>query len=242
MGLPLDESGHVVIKHGLAHFPGTMADVSRKAFEGILRLASKVVNTISSTAHRSTDCNCHADSWTNVHEEVDLWVNALPPSFQPDTLLHDCNASPVADLSLSNIWFANDTCALAVLYYHMAKILLLLHKPTAAVETPLDWLRSYRALQPKLVRHSKELLTIALGTSDDVVRMHLVQPIYVASRCLDLEDDQRTSIKMLESLETDLGIATGYRIQALIREWDNPSLRHTSELDFELSDLSSAED
>jgi hypothetical protein len=69
----------------------------------------------------------------------------------------------------------------------------------------------------------------------------MVQALYVAGRCLTKEPDQRALVRMLRSIEADLGIATGYRVKALVEEWGLSSLHGVSELDYELSDLSSNE-
>lgn len=67
----------------------------------------------------------------------------------------------------------------------------------------------------------------------------MVQPLYIAGRCLCQERDQRIAVSLLRDIENDLGLASNYRVKALLDEWGVPQMLERSELDAELSDLSS---
>lgn len=64
--------------------------------------------------------------------------------------------------------------------------------------------------------------------------MHMLQSLYVASRCLANEVDPRMLIELLKGVENQLGVAT-----ALTQEWGTLSLTGTSLLARELCDQSS---
>jgi len=46
----------------------------------------------------------------------------------------------------------------------------------------------------------------------------MLQPLYVVGRRLTKEAEQKKLVEMLEGVENDLVIATGYRVKALIEE------------------------
>lgn len=271
MGLPLDHSGR--FSGGSLAADGNTEPVESHVvvLNAMTRLLCKVISLISITArpqgitrrggNTGTEARFERTArWTSVNDELDLWLEALPSSFQSDTIRRrgtsttQTRATP-SEIFEHEVWFADSTCAMSILYYHMARILMLTNKPVdlllasgypepqpqtlPVTVRPTDWLVVSRNLQKQLSQHAKSMVAIALGLPEDGVRMHMLQPLYVAGRCLTNEADQRMLIELLECVENDLGVATGYRVTALIQEWGTSSLTGNSMLDRELSDLSS---
>lgn len=58
-----------------------------------------------------------------------------------------------------------------------------------------------------------------MGVSNETVRSLMIQPLYVAGRCLAEKSDRRLLIQTLRAIKYDLGIATEYRIKDLMNEW-----------------------
>jgi hypothetical protein len=107
-------------------------------------------------------------------------------------------------------------------HYNLARILLLLHKPQQPYQTTNSLfarLRSYREIPDKIAEHCREICGIALGRPPGCVRIHMLQPLFVAGQCLEKSEERRIVLQLLRDIETDLGWATQYRVQELLREW-----------------------
>lgn len=255
MGLPLDDEGNLIAFCFSTESPRGSHNVDSLALHSILRLMSKLVSFISkahlpSADHMPTPPAPSNDvkrlAWERLNQDFDAWSALLPPSYTADvvtqinTVTHA--TSYASEIFATEQWFANDACAVGHMYYHTAKIILLTRKPILSdEETTTDWLLVYRSMHRQMAGHAREIISVALGSANDAVRMHMLQPLYVAGRCLSREGDQGALVKLLKDLENDLGIATSYRVTALYEEWGTCSLHSASGLDAELSDLSSNE-
>ena len=80
-------------------------------------------------------------------------------------------------------------------------------------------LQSYRAIEQEVRYHSHEIVGIALARPDGAVRIHQVQPLFVAGQCLIDNRERRILLDILRAVESDLGWATEYRINQLVKEW-----------------------
>ena len=106
--------------------------------------------------------------------------------------------------------------------YHMTRILLLINKPhesTAGKSSVASRINSYRAIEKEIRKHSYKIVGIALSQPEDSVRIHHVQPLFVAGQCLTNDQDRRVILDLLGKVETDLGWPTAYRVKRLLRDW-----------------------
>ena len=60
---------------------------------------------------------------------------------------------------------------------------------------------------------------IACSRPEASVRVHSTQPLFVAGQCLTHYSERKVVVDLLRSIETDLGWATEYRVEQLIKEW-----------------------
>jgi len=167
------------------------------------------------------------ERWRELEKELDIWYQGLPDSFTPCARL-----SPVSNGSISNdspraifseIWYSMPMCASTMQSYHFARILLLVNRPhesTARRSTLANRLHSYRSIEAEVRHHSHEICGIALGRPEGSVRIHQVQALFVAGQCLTESRERRVVLDLLRDIETDLGWATDYRIQQLLKEWE----------------------
>lgn len=51
------------------------------------------------------------------------------------------------------------------------------------------------------------------------VRVHQTQPLFVAGQCLSQSHERHLILELLRGIETDLGWATEYRVQQLLKDW-----------------------
>lgn len=113
-------------------------------------------------------------------------------------------------------------CASTMQSFHMARTILLINRPhesTARRSTLSDRLHSYRAIEREVRFHAHEICGIALGRPEGSVRIHQVQPLFVAGQCLTEDRERRIVLDLLREIESDLGWATDYRVKKLLKEW-----------------------
>lgn len=67
--------------------------------------------------------------------------------------------------------------------------------------------------------YAAETCAIALSRPDEAARIHMLQPVYIADRCLRTKVDRAIVINMLESIKIELGYSLIYRVEDLLREW-----------------------
>lgn len=196
-------------------------------FRALIRLMHQLVN------HN----HGNAAEWARVDESFNQWHNLLPPAFlgfaswpssADDAEYTPNGALPSPDLDSREIWFGSDVSAVAMMFYHMCRMLLLIGRPievffrTRSQHSP-DLLRAYSDLRQALRKHALEIIPTALGVPSETVRKYMLQPLYVAGRCLESTSDRQCVLRILCDMEHDLGIATEYRAKDLIQEWGMPS-------------------
>ncbi|OAX85178.1 hypothetical protein ACJ72_00445 [Emergomyces africanus] len=167
------------------------------------------------------------ERWRRLQTELDKWYNGLPDTFNPCVrmeLAHLSHQDPTEEpLPWPEVWYSLPMCASTIQHFHMARILLLVNKPlesTAKVRTVTNNLKSYRPIESEIGFHTHEICGISMSRPDASARIHSVQPLFVAGQCLTEARARRTILQLLRGIEHDLGWATEYRVQRLLREWE----------------------
>lgn len=208
MGLPLDSSGHLTQDSiELVHQESTF-------FKALIRLLCKIAS------HSFKD----ATQWAHIDMEFTEWYNTLPAEY----FAYVSQTLPPTQNDIKYLhpetWFGSDTCAIAMAFYHMARILLLINQPQetflAMQPHKNDLLGSYNALQRNLSHHAMEIIPIARGMTGSItVQKYMLQPLYIAGRCLSNWDERSLVIEHLKHIESNLGLATDYCVRSLAEEW-----------------------
>ena len=243
MGLFLDDEGYPSPAPTDNGIPSSCQQTQEATLlKALLRIVANVMNygTPATNKHprsqsaasihsiHSHEGDTQVARWTRIERDLSHWQAILPASFRPDIiLLHNSREdNALSDIFAQDVWFSNAVCAAAMMSYHMARMILLTRRPielflesSAASQGQYDLLSACHGLQDQLRSHAKEIFAIAVGTTEDVVRVHMLQPLYVAGRCLTESSDRRFLVQMLRAVEEDLGIATEYRVKDLIQEW-----------------------
>ncbi|KAL4971940.1 hypothetical protein BDW66DRAFT_164583 [Aspergillus desertorum] len=209
MGLPLDRYGKLI-----AEIPSD-AQLETVLFKALIRTMCRLVN---SDLENSTQ-------WSMVSEEFDRWRDTVPSSpYIPITWPPD---EPNARNSIGGFsretWFANDICAITVAFYHMSRIILLANRPTDILirqsDTTVGLIGSCNTLSQELKKHATEVRAIMHAMPSERVQKYMLQPLYVAGRCLTDLKERSCLLQMLRKMEDDFGLFTDYRIQDLCEEW-----------------------
>ncbi|KAF4958150.1 hypothetical protein FGADI_2617 [Fusarium gaditjirri] len=159
-------------------------------------LLSKLANYVAVAADSQLQPASTKDleaTWLSLNQEFETWHQGLPSSFRPSY-----------------------------------RILLLIHKPeglvasfsrTSASEGPIDALTRFNQMNRVLQYHAAEICAIALSRPEAAARIHMLQPLYFAGRCLHTKADRAIVLGLLESIDNDLGWSCRYRVEDLLREW-----------------------
>jgi hypothetical protein len=200
--------------------------------------------SVSSGASRA-----RSQEWTEIKRDVDNLSESTHSLLVADVVYPYPIPSSCATSSMfvEEAWFISSVLAMAAVYFHTIMILLLRSMPNenlSAISTrpngPPDWMSIFHSLQQDIAGHARKLISIAVGVPQYSVKVHMLQPLYIAGGCLSDDSDRKRLVELLEKMEWETGIATGYRVQELLREWGTPFSHPRSELDAELSDLSSS--
>lgn len=242
-GLQLDEQGFVLPSNTEdSHFPERQAVMREDMIcNALIWLMSKIINYIASgdsvdhvfpqdPASPSGLIGINQmvilERWKELEKELEIWHYGLPETFKPCARL-----PPVTDGSIppssaraifSEIWYSMPMCASTMQSYHMARTILLVNRPhesTARRSTLSDRIRSYREIEKEVRYHVHEICGIALARPEGSVRIHQVQPLFVAGQCLTEDRERQVVLDLLRGIENDLGWATDYRVKKLLTEW-----------------------
>ncbi|PGH17877.1 hypothetical protein AJ79_00776 [Helicocarpus griseus UAMH5409] len=207
----------------------------------LIWILSKVVNFIARDGGVSIGENAPAGSpsigvsqqtlferWQRLQAELDGWYNGLPDTFKPCVRLepaaHPSPQNPKGEqLPFPEVWYSVQMCGSTMQHYHMARILLLVNKPhesTTKGHTVTNRLKSYRSIENEIKFHAHEICGVSTSRPDASVRIHSVQPLFVAGQCLTEPRERRGLLQLLKEIEDDLGWATEYRVKQLLKEWE----------------------
>ncbi|EFR03148.1 hypothetical protein MGYG_06143 [Nannizzia gypsea CBS 118893] len=189
-------------------------------------LALDDTNNCGESSSSGASQNTPLDRWNRLHTELDAWYKALPDTFKPCSRIDSPpgpHPSPDA-FPFQEIWYSMPMCASTMQHYHMACILLLVNKPHESTarrrSIVTDRLNFYRSIEKEIQNHSREICGISAAWPPASARIHSIQPLFVSGQCLTDEVERRAILRILRRIEADLGWATQYRVQQLLKEWD----------------------
>jgi hypothetical protein len=167
------------------------------------------------------------DYWRTIEHQFQMWHDGLPITFQPCARVDPAATSGRTtygelETPFSEVWYSIPMCASTMQSYHMSQIQMLMNKPHESTQgrtTVCARLSSYQSVLAACQAHSREIVGISLGRSDEAVRIHSVQPLFTAGQCLSDPRERQVVISLLRDIETDIGWATEYRVKQLIEQW-----------------------
>lgn len=167
------------------------------------------------------------EKWAELSHELNVWHDGLPDTFKPTARVeparHPSQSISNTDSPFPEVWYSIGMCASTMQHYHLARILLLINKPhesTARRSTVSNRLKSYRSIESEVRYHAHELCGISMSRPDGSSRVHSLQPLFVGGQCLTEPRERRVTLRLLRGIEDDLGWATEYRVNQLLKEWE----------------------
>jgi hypothetical protein len=182
-----------------------------------LWLLSKLMNYLASCADAH---EINFADWKRLDRELEGWFNGLPESFNPSGILNpDPESTDITRRTFSEMFYSIPLCAVTIQHYHFARIIHLLHKPRGLSSSVREQLQEVREIPNKIKYHSREICGIALGRPPGYVRIHMLQPLFLAGQCLEEVGERNIILNILRGIELDLGWATEYRVKELLADW-----------------------
>ncbi|KAL8721835.1 MAG: hypothetical protein Q9225_001549 [Loekoesia sp. 1 TL-2023] len=219
-GLLLDEND-LVVPSNAPESEFSRGNFMREDMIGnaLIWLVSKLMNLlcVDETAPVNNQHSLSA-KWARLNYEMEVWFNGLPETFMPSAIIpvhpHGTN--------LTEVWSSIPVCTATVMTWHMAQVLMLVNKPPDVPTrrpTVAERMKSYRNIGQEIAFHSRQILGLCLARPEASVRIHGLQPVFVAGQCLTEMTERKVVVDLLRGIETDLGWATEYRVQQLLQEW-----------------------
>ncbi|KAF9894963.1 hypothetical protein FE257_004586 [Aspergillus nanangensis] len=234
-GLQIDNMGFIRPSNNTAAGYPEGEDVMKEDLigNGLIWILSKIVNFTTAGDNINLEAvgagtlgisqQVLLERWYRLTTELDVWYNGLPDTFRPCARLPARQESDSDEgFALSEIWYSLPVCSSAMQHYHMARILLLINKPHASTSrrsTINNRLNSYRSIENEIRFHSREIVGISMARPEGSVRINSLQPLFVSGQCLIDGRERRVVLHLLRGIEDELGWATSYRVQQLLREW-----------------------
>ncbi|KAF9893503.1 hypothetical protein FE257_010815 [Aspergillus nanangensis] len=155
--------------------------------------------------------------WNLLNTDLQRWYQSRPQTFSP------CARSTIgSEPAFERIWYTVPMCAAAMQSYHMGRILLLMNRPqesTAVRSTVASRLKSYQETGVYVLSHSREICGISLSMPPESVRIHSLQPLFIAGQCLSSPHERQVVLDLLRGVDKDLGWASAYYVDKLHEEW-----------------------
>ncbi|KAH0525253.1 hypothetical protein TsFJ059_007644 [Trichoderma semiorbis] len=207
------------------------------AFVADEKSGNKIADSSPLDAGKTNGSSPHKiHSWDDISQHLDNWCAALPDTFEPCArIAQRYNNIPTPSDTMpprsefqsafQELFYANAMCATAAVLYHFVQLLLLLHKPLnqklseSHPEFVAKRLNAYRQLSAQIEGHANEICAISLGRPDDPVRMHMVQPLYIAGLCFEAHEQRTALAQLLATIQLETGYSTTERVANLQQQW-----------------------
>lgn len=175
--------------------------------------------------------------WSLLEHDLTRWYQSRPSTLEPcartNSHTRDHHPTDEDETPFERIWHTIPMCAAAMQSYHMARILLLMNRPqvsTAIRSTVTARLTSYRDTERQVLHHGREICGISLSMPPESVRVHSLQPLFVAGQCFSSLYARRIVLGLLVGVERDLGWASAYYVNKLREEWQQVDLPEQLEI------------
>nr|BAI44820.1 similar to Zn(II)2Cys6 transcription factor [Alternaria alternata] len=154
---------------------------------------------------------------------LDQWCTTFRPSARMAPLHTSGQTSSDDNASVfTKVWYPIPMCASTMQAYHMSQIPLFLNKPhksTLGRSTAVTGVNYQRSVLATYQGHSRSIVGISLARPDEAVPMHSVQPLFTAGQYLIDDRERQVVLRLLRDIESDIGLATDYRVRQLVGRW-----------------------
>ncbi|KAI0421700.1 hypothetical protein F5X98DRAFT_388988 [Xylaria grammica] len=223
MGLMIEDDGTLKMDDSVNSLSTTPEHARDKVLSyTLIRLVCKIVDYIAPSSlddslvqQLPAQPDIRKAAFVSLETQLDTWHRSLSPSFRADGTFSPIEKEQESPgLFGRELWFSNDLCSTTMLYYHMARILLHINRPSdlmpssAGSTQSLDLLRVLRDMERTLQIHASEVFSIVQSKPSDAVLLRSIQPLYVAGRCCNRVCDMRLLVLMFREVENDIGVAT----------------------------------
>ncbi|KAF3071755.1 hypothetical protein CFAM422_006308, partial [Trichoderma lentiforme] len=156
------------------------------------------------------------ESLREIGTEIDKWWDDLPSTSR------GLSSGEVSEDGLSHLWFCVQSAAAGLLYFHMAKILLLEEYIQPQDPNVLEGRYEHESCIEQLHHHSRGIASICFspGVRDGVLVV-AVNPLYYAAKYAPSLSLKVKIWALLDKIEKELGFHTRTRVMELQRELES---------------------
>ncbi|KAL7907297.1 hypothetical protein GGI35DRAFT_455950 [Trichoderma velutinum] len=159
----------------------------------------------------------HQESLREIGTEVEKWWDDLPSTSR------GLSSGEVSEDGVSQLWFCVQSAAAGLLYFHLAKILLLeesIQEPQEA--NFLEGPHEHESSTEQLHHHSRSIASICFspGVRDGVLVV-AVNPLYYAAKYAPSISLKAKIWALLDKIEKELGFHTRTRVMELQRDLES---------------------
>jgi hypothetical protein len=182
----------------------------------LLWLVLKVINYRTKCDQES---NTNQEEWDMLTWQLDHWCGNLPGTYQPCASIRHRGSAGIRS-PFTEVFYSIDVCAATMQLYHFARMNLLLHRPLGTKTGKSgSRLKAYREVSVEAIRHAHEIIGIALGRPQPAIRVEMLLPLCLAGACLEVDEERRVVLDLLEAIEQDTGCNTESRRENLAQDW-----------------------
>ncbi|KAJ4861486.1 hypothetical protein T069G_02440 [Trichoderma breve] len=181
----------------------------------VLWLLAKVIE-LRFAPPSSTMPDGHEQTLRDIGSEVDKWWDDLPSTSR------GLSSGEISEDGLSQLWFCVQSAAAGLLYFHMAKILLLEEPIRPLDPNLLEGRYEHESSIEQLHHHSRAITSICFspGVRDGVLVV-AVNPLYYAAKHAPSLSLKVKIWALLDKIEKELGFHTRTRVMELQRELES---------------------
>lgn len=246
-GLQLDSQGLVIPSRAERDVNAMKDDMVSNA---LIWIFTKVVNYIAVKDRvRQSEQHSLVQRCDRLGLELDIWFQGLSERFKPyarydltedigDKAENLAMAHPTK-IPFASIWYSSKMCASTMQTYHLARILLLVHRTangsspaylrhsgtttnenTSGQSSVSAYLENLRSQNAEIQYRSREICGIAMSSPTEAcIYLHQTQTLFVAGQCLTNSRERNVILDLLRRVNLELGWETEYRVEQLLREW-----------------------
>ncbi|KAI9753811.1 MAG: hypothetical protein M4579_004992 [Chaenotheca gracillima] len=156
------------------------------------------------------------NGWESLSAEVDRWRRLVPSSFTP--LYYDDHASEGGN-PFPSIWLLGESQVLGLQSYHMARVLLNLHRPEVAFGG-IEKYQFRRAQEAELIHDVRHVCGISVSNRCEAARIHASEQLAICGQVLETGRQRSDLLAVLRKIQDDTGWPTKKLVTSLSQYWD----------------------
>ncbi|KAI5200089.1 hypothetical protein E4T39_05915 [Aureobasidium subglaciale] len=178
----------------------------------VVLVVAKILQLLYSSTH-STDIT----AWTALETEVDTWWDAKPDTFQP--IFYE-ESDFNQDRAFPTICVISSAPMAGLAYYHVAKVLIKMHKPVSSMLSGFDATKIRKEAERSVVHHLSQAIGLSASNGElENATFETHHLLYMCGYCLEHRCQREAAIRFLTWSEDVTGWRTSNTVKMLEEQW-----------------------